>query len=58
MGNMDTARAHFEDSLTFCRKAGYRPELAWTYCDYADLLLGTSTVSGTTGQGQSQCYAK
>ncbi len=24
--------------LTFCRK-GYRSELAWTYCDYADTLL-------------------
>ena len=22
-----------------CRKAGYRPELAWTCCDYADTLL-------------------
>ena len=30
---------HFEESLAFCRKAGYRPELAWTCCDYADLLL-------------------
>jgi len=25
--------------LLFCRKAGYRPELAWTCCDYADTLL-------------------
>ena len=30
--------AHFEDALAFTRKAGYRPELAWTCCDYADLL--------------------
>ena len=30
--------AHFEDALAFCRK-GYRPELAWTCCDYADMLL-------------------
>ncbi len=27
------------DALNFCRKAGYRPELAWTCCDYADCLL-------------------
>ena len=27
------------DSLAFCRKAGYRPELAWTCHDYADALL-------------------
>ncbi len=26
-------------ALAFCRKAGYRPELAWTCCDYADTLL-------------------
>ena len=39
MGRMDQAAAHFEDALVFCRKAGYRPELAWTCCDYADTLL-------------------
>ena len=22
-----------------CRKAGYRPQLAWTCCEHADLLL-------------------
>ena len=25
--------------MVFCREAGYRPELAWTCCDYADMLL-------------------
>jgi len=39
MDNIDQAVDHFEDSLAFCRKAGYRPELAWTCCDYADTLL-------------------
>ncbi len=39
MGNPDGAVAHFEDALAFWRKAGYRPELAWTCCDYADTLL-------------------
>jgi DNA-binding NarL/FixJ family response regulator len=39
MGDLDRAVGHFEDSLVFCRKAGYRPELAWTCCDYADTLL-------------------
>ncbi|MFB3092244.1 MAG: tetratricopeptide repeat protein, partial [Dehalococcoidia bacterium] len=39
MGNLDQAMAHFEDALAFCRKAGYRPELAWACCDYADTLL-------------------
>jgi len=31
--------ADFEDSLDFCRKAGYRPELARTCCDYGDTLF-------------------
>ena len=39
MGNLDEASDHFEDALAFCRKAGYRPALAWTCCDYADTLL-------------------
>ncbi|PKB64098.1 MAG: hypothetical protein BZY80_04180 [SAR202 cluster bacterium Io17-Chloro-G2] len=37
MGNLDQATIHFEDALKFCRK-GFRPELAWTCCDYADTL--------------------
>ena len=36
------AAAHYEDSLAFCRKAGYQPEEAWTCCDYADMLLERS----------------
>ena len=39
MAELDQAMDHFEDAQTFCRKAGYRPELAWTCCDYADSLL-------------------
>ncbi len=42
LGRLDQAVAHFEDSLEFCRKAGYRPNLAWTCCDYADTLLQRS----------------
>ena len=33
------AMDHFEDALAFCRKAGYRPELAWSCYEYADTLL-------------------
>ncbi len=39
MGNLNQAAEHFEDALTFCRRADYRPEQAWTCCDYADTLL-------------------
>ena len=38
MGNLDDSQTHFEDALAFCRKAGCRPDLAWTCCDYADML--------------------
>ncbi len=38
MGNPNQAVAHFEEGLVFCRQARYRPELAWTCCDYADTL--------------------
>ncbi len=38
MGVLDQASVHFEDALAFCRRAGYRPELAWSCCDYADAL--------------------
>jgi hypothetical protein len=40
MGNPDKAVKHFEDALAFCRRAGYRPELAWSCYDYANFLLG------------------
>lgn len=36
---LDQAESHFEDALAFNRKAGYRPDLAWTCHDYADALL-------------------
>ena len=38
MGNLDQSTGHFEGALAFYRKAGYRSELAWTCCDYADTL--------------------
>ena len=39
MADLNQATEHLVNSLAFCRKAGYRPELAWTCCDYADTLL-------------------
>ncbi|MFH1084725.1 MAG: hypothetical protein V1772_03030, partial [Chloroflexota bacterium] len=44
-GMTDVAAAHFEDALAHCGKAGYWPELAWTCCDYADLLLERNAPS-------------
>lgn len=37
-GNTAETIPSFEDALAFSRMSGYRPELAWTCCDYADLL--------------------
>ena len=42
MGSLDQAAAHFEDALTFCHKAGYRPELAWSAYEYTLCLLQRS----------------
>lgn len=39
MGDVETAIRHFEDALTLCEKAKYRPELAWCCSDYAETLL-------------------
>jgi DNA-binding SARP family transcriptional activator len=38
MGCFDRALSHFEDAVAFCRRAGYRPEYAWSAIDYADAL--------------------
>jgi hypothetical protein len=46
MGELDKAAQHFEDAVAFCRKADYRPELAWTCCDYADCLLARAQHVG------------
>ena len=35
IGDLDDAQGHFEEALEFCRKAGYRTELAWSLFDYA-----------------------
>ena len=39
MGQLDVAMQHLEDALSFCRKAGYRPEYAHAALDYADVLF-------------------
>ena len=46
MGNLDQATAHFRDAIAFCSKGGFRPELGWSCCDYAEALLHPSTGSG------------
>ncbi|MFQ6028289.1 MAG: helix-turn-helix transcriptional regulator, partial [Dehalococcoidia bacterium] len=37
-GNLETASQHFEDALAFCRRAEYRPELAWCLYEYSNTL--------------------
>ena len=45
MGNWDQAVAHFDEGLSFCRNAGYRPELGWVCCDNADTLIQRASAS-------------
>jgi DNA-binding CsgD family transcriptional regulator len=40
-GQTRRALVHFENAVAFCRKNGFRPELAWTLYDYAKALLDT-----------------
>jgi tetratricopeptide (TPR) repeat protein len=58
MGNLDKAAEHFEDALAFCRRAGYRPELAWSCCDYADcLLVGAGVKPAPTPGNRAKAMA-
>ena len=45
-GNIPQAMEHFEDSLAFCHKAGYRPEYAWTCWAYSAALLAHGDSGG------------
>ena len=45
--------AHFDEGLALCRKAGNQPVLAWTLCDYADLLREHPTT-GSAQAGDSE----
>ena len=52
MGDLDRSATHFDEGLSFCRGAGYRPELAWVCSDYADTLLQRN-VSGDRHKARS-----
>ncbi|MCI0844908.1 MAG: tetratricopeptide repeat protein, partial [Chloroflexi bacterium] len=41
-GNPDQAMIHYEAALEFCREGGFKPEVAWTSYDYADMLIQRS----------------
>ena len=42
LGKNEAAELHYRDAIDFCRKAGYLPELAWTFYDFASLFLSGS----------------
>ena len=48
------AISHFEDGLVFCRNAGYRPELAWTCSDYAEMLLDGVDGASPSAEGSAR----
>ena len=37
-GEPDKAAGHFEDAIGLCRRAGYKPEMAWCLYECADVL--------------------
>ena len=39
LGTFDAAEKHFEQAMDFCRRAGYRPELAMSCFEYSDMLM-------------------
>ena len=39
IGKIGAAFEHFTASYELCRKAGFRPEQAWTCCDWSDALI-------------------
>jgi DNA-binding CsgD family transcriptional regulator/tetratricopeptide (TPR) repeat protein len=45
-GQPELAVTHFEDGLTFCRLGGFKPALAWTCLEYAEMLVNSSVGSG------------
>ncbi|MCH7841160.1 MAG: AAA family ATPase [Chloroflexi bacterium] len=46
MGDIAAAGAHFDDACAFCRRAGYRPELAWACYGHASAILRLGGPSG------------
>ena len=56
--NLEQAVAHIEDALALCRKAGYRPELAWTCCDYADTLLHRAPTSSAQADDRGRAMSR
>jgi len=57
LDRLDEAVGHFEDALALCRRAGYRPELAWRCADCAETLLRRNSpgdgerAKGLLGEG-------
>ena len=57
LGRLDQAVGHFEDSLEFCRKAGYLPNLAWTCYDYAGALISRARGGGQPAGDMSKAVS-
>ena len=49
---------HFGDSMGFCKKAGYRPEIAWTCHDYAGVLLQRAAADPANAGQADRALAK
>ena len=54
LGQFDDAATHFEEEMSFCRRVGYRPRLAWVCSDYAEMLLDRDDPSSDSGIGDRE----
>ncbi|MCH8235400.1 MAG: AAA family ATPase [Chloroflexi bacterium] len=54
LGRHADAVQHFESAMELCRRAEFRPQLAWTCSDYAEMLLGRPDPSRASGPGDRE----
>ena len=47
LGHPEKARQHYQQALEICTKVRFRPEIALTRLEFAELLLGELRVSGS-----------
>ena len=56
IGNLDDATGHFEDALGFCRRAGYRPDLAWPGPAMTSLTHSCNAIAVVKVQKHFLCW--
>ena len=57
MGRWDDASVHFEDALCFWRREEYRPDLAWSFFDYAETIITEAGGGPDLGNDRQRAMA-